>query len=42
MISNNNELKIIEIENGEHGYGDESRNTGVCYNVKNVEISSIF
>ena len=42
VISNNNELTIIEIENGEHGYGDESMNTGVCYNVKNVEISSIF
>ena len=42
VISNNNELTIIEIENGEHGHDDESRNTGVCYNVKNVEISSIF
>ena len=42
VISNNNELTIIEIEDGEHGYGDESRNTGVCYYVKNVEISSIF
>ena len=42
VISNNNELKIIEIEDGEGRYDDESRNTGVCYNVKNVEISSIF
>ena len=41
VISTNNELTIIEIEDGEHRYGDESRNTGVCYNVKNVEISSI-
>ena len=41
VISNNNELEIIEIEDGEYGYWDESRNTGVCYNVKNVEISSI-
>ena len=38
VISNNNELTIIEIEDG-NGYPD---NTGVCYNVKNVEISSIF
>ena len=37
VISNNNELKTIEIEDD-----DESRNTGVCYNVKNVELSSIF
>ena len=42
VISNNNELKIIEIEDGEGRSFDESRNTGVCYNVKNVEISSIF
>ena len=42
VISNNNELKIIDIEDGEGGNSDESRNTGVCYNVKNVEISSIF
>ena len=42
VISNNNELTIIEIENGEGRSFDESRNTGVCYNVKNVEISSIF
>ena len=42
VISNNNELKIIVTEDGEYGYGDESKNTGVCYNVKNVEISSIF
>ena len=42
VISNNNELKIIEIEDGDGGSFDESRNTGVCYNVKNVEISSIF
>ena len=42
VISNNNELEIIEIEDGEYGYGDESKNTGVYYNVKNVEISSIF
>ena len=42
VISNNNELTIIEIEDGEGRYYDESRNTGVCYNVKNVEISSIF
>ena len=38
VISNNNELKTIEIEDGD-GYPDY---TGVCYNVKNVEISSIF
>ena len=42
VISNNNELTIIEIEDGEYRHGDESRTTGVCYNVKNVEISSIF
>ena len=42
VISNNNELTIIEIEDGEGRSFDESRNTGVCYNVKNVEISSIF
>ena len=42
VISNNNELEIIEIEDGTGGYSNESRNTGVCYNVKNVEISSIF
>ena len=42
VISNNNELTIIEIEDGEDRSFDESRNTGVCYNVKNVEISSIF
>ena len=42
VISNNNELEIIEIEDGERRLFDESRNTGVCYNVKNVEISSIF
>ena len=41
VISNNNELEIIEIEDGKGGHDDESRNTGVCYNVKNVEISSI-
>ena len=41
VISNNNELEIIEIEDGEHGYWDESEDTGVYYNVKNVEISSI-
>ena len=41
VISNNKELKIIEIEDGEHGYWDESEDTGVYYNVKNVEISSI-
>ena len=37
VISNNNELTIIEIEDGY-----ELGNTGVCCNVKNVEISSIF
>ena len=42
VISNNKELEIIEIEDGKGGYSDESMNTGVCYNVKNVEISSIF
>ena len=42
VISNNNELEIIEIEDGEGRLFDESRNTGVCSNVKNVEISSIF
>ena len=42
VISNNNELEIIEIEDGEYGYGDESRDTGVCYYAKNVELSSIF
>ena len=42
VISNNNELTIIEIENGEDRSFDELRNTGVCCNVKNVEISSIF
>ena len=42
VISNNNELEIIEIEDGEYGYGDESKNTGVFYNVNSVEISSIF
>ena len=42
VISNNNELKIIDIEDGEYKNGDESGNTGVFYNVKNVEISSIF
>ena len=42
VISNNNELEIIEIEDGEGRSFNESRNTGVCYNVKNVEISSIF
>ena len=41
-IANNKELESIEIEDGEYVYYDESRNTGVCYNVKNVEISSIF
>ena len=41
MISNNKELKTIKIECGYGGYGDESRNTGVFHNVKNVEISSI-
>ena len=41
VISNNKELEIIEIEDGKGGYSDESMNTGVCYNVKNVEISSI-
>ena len=42
VISNNKKLEIIKIEDGERGWsGDESRNTGVCYNVKNVEISSI-
>ena len=42
VISNNNELTIIEIEDGEDRSFDESRNTGVCYNVKNVKVSSIF
>ena len=42
VISNNNELEIIKIEDGEGGHGDESRNTGVCFNVKSVVISSIF
>ena len=42
LISNNKELGIIEIEDGEYGYGDESKNAGVGYYVKNVEISSIF
>ena len=42
VISNNNELTIIEIEDGYGRSFDELRNTGVCCNVKNVEISSIF
>ena len=42
VISNNKELEIIEIEDGDGRSFNESRNTGVCYNVKNVEISSIF
>ena len=42
VISNNNELTIIEIEDGEGRSFNESENTGVCCNVKNVEISSIF
>ena len=37
VISNNKELRIIEIEDG-----DESRDNGVCYYVNSVEISSIF
>ena len=41
VISNNNELEIIEIEDGEYGNWDESEDTGACYNVENVEISSI-
>ena len=42
VISNNLQLSRIETEDGNGEYGDESRNTGVCYYVKNVEISSIF
>ena len=34
VISNNNELTIIEIEDGEF-------DTGICCNAKNVELSSI-
>ena len=37
VISNNIELKIIDIKDG-----DESRDTGICCNAKNVELSSIF
>ena len=36
------ELESIKTEDGDGGYGDESKNTGVFYYVKNVEISSIF
>ena len=42
VISNNSELESIVIEYGDGGYDDESKNTGVCYYVKSVEISSIF
>ena len=43
VISNNKELEIIEIEDGDGGWrGNDSRNTGAFYYVKSVEISSIF
>ena len=38
VISNNPQLNNIEIEDGD-GYPDY---TGACFNVKNVEFSSIF
>ena len=42
VISNNSELESIEIEDGDsYVKTHDSRNTGVCSNVKNVEISSI-
>ena len=42
VISNNSELERIEIEDGDGGYYDESKNTGFGYYVKSVKISSIF
>ena len=42
VISNNSELESIVTENGNGGYIDESKKTGVGYYVKSVEISSIF
>ena len=42
VILNNSEMESIEIEDGDGGYSDESMNTGVGYNIKSVEISSIF
>ena len=39
-ISDNPLLKSIEIEDGDGGWSDDSRNTGAFYNVKNVTITS--
>ena len=41
MISNNPQLRTIDIENGYGGYSDVSKNTGAFYYTKSVELSSI-
>ena len=43
IITNNSILESIEIEDGNsEKYSNDSQSIGVCYKVKNVEISSIF
>ena len=42
IISNNAELEIIEIDIGDGGWRDVLKTTGAFWNVKSVEISSIF
>ena len=41
MISNNPQLRTIDIEDGYGGYSDVSKNTGAFYYTKSVELSSI-
>ena len=42
VISNNPQLSSIETEDGDGGWSDESKNTGVGYYVKSLTLSSIF
>ena len=41
VISNNPQLRTIDIEDGYGGYSDVSMNTGAFYYTKSVELSSI-
>ena len=41
VISNNPQLRTIDIEDGYGGYSDVSKNTGAFYYTKSVELSSI-
>ena len=41
VISNNPQLRTIDIEDGYGGYSNVSKNTGAFYYTKSVELSSI-